>query len=261
MRFANKMRIRGERNHVENSTSRSPQLVFLAVIMGLSLIICTVIFSGAFVKARSTSALTVTGAAERELRSDLVVWRGNFTRRSPQLPEAYALLKSDLEEIKSHLKAQGVLDEEITFMPVSMNTFYEVDKHGRETSEIRGYGLWQSVEVRSTDVDRITAVSRTSGELISKGIEFNSEPPQYFYTKLNDIKVEMLAEATKNARQRAEQIAVQGGGRLGPLRSAKMGVFQITPVHSTEVSDYGVNDTWSLEKKITAVVNAEFAIN
>lgn len=241
--------------------NRPPQLVLFAVILGLSLILCTVLFSNAFVKVRSTSVLTVTGAAEKELRSDLVVWRGNFNRRAPELPVAYALLKSDLEEIRDHLKAQGVLDEEISFMPVSMNTFYEVDNHGRETNVVRGYGLWQSVQVRSEDVDRITAVSRASGELISKGIEFNSEPPQYFYTKLNDIKVEMLAEATKNARQRAEQIAVQGGGKLGPLRSARMGVFQITPVHSTEVSDYGVNDTWSLEKKITAVVNAEFAIN
>jgi hypothetical protein len=248
---------------VENNLNRPPQLVLVAVaaILGLSLIICTVLFSNAFVKVRSTSALTVTGAAERELRSDLAVWRGNFHRRAPQLPEAYALLKSDHEEIKNHLKAQGVPEKEITFMPVSMNTFYEVDARGRETDVVRGYGLWQSVQVRSADVDRITAVSGTSGELISKGIEFNSEAPQYFYTKLSDIRVEMLAEATKNARQRAEQIATQGGGKLGAIRSAKMGVFQITPMHSTEVADYGINDTSSLEKKITAVVNVEFAIN
>lgn len=246
---------------MENNQNRIPQLVVFSVVLGLSLIICTLIFSNAFVKVRSSSTITVTGAAEKELKSDLAVWRGNFNRRAPQLAEAYALLESDLEEVKSFLKAQGVSEDEISVMSVSMNTFYAVDQFGRETNEIRGYGVWQSVEVRSRDVDRITEVSRKAGALISKGVEFHSEPPQYFYTKLNDIKVEMLAEATKNARLRAEQIAVQGGGRLGSLRAARMGVFQITPVHSTEVSDYGINDTYSLEKKITAVVNAEFAIH
>lgn len=248
---------------MENNLNRPPQLVLVAVavILGLSLITCTVLFSNAFVKVRSASVLSVTGAAERELKSDLAVWRGNFGRRSPQLPEAYALLKSDQEEIKNYLQAQGVPEEEIAFKPVSMSTFHEVDAHGRETNVVRGYGVWQAVEVRSADVDRITAVSAASSELIGKGIEFNSEAPQYFYTKLADIRVEMLAEATKNARQRAEQIATQGGGKLGAIRSAKMGVFQITPVHSTEVSDWGINDTSSLEKKITAVVNAEFAID
>jgi hypothetical protein len=86
-------------------------------------------------------------------------------------------------------------------------------------------------------------------------------PPQYFYTKLSDMKVDMLADATLNAKKRAEKIAINGGGKIGPLRSTKMGVFQITPVYSNEVSDYGINDTSSLEKKITAVVNVEFYIN
>jgi hypothetical protein len=244
----------------ENNGRGSPQLAIPAVVLGASLIICTLIFTSAFVKVRSTSTITVTGSAEKAIKSDLVVWNGVFSRRSAKLADAFAATKDDLEQVRAFLKAKGVQDDEITVMPLSVNTFYAVDNYGRETSQVSGYGLTQSVEVRSNRVDEITAISREPAELINKGVEFQSMPPQYFYTKLNDLKIGMLAEATQNAKKRAEQIAAQGGGKLGPLRASKMGVFQITPVHSTEVSDYGISDTSSLDKKITAVVNAEFAI-
>jgi hypothetical protein len=70
----------------------------------------------------------------------------------------------------------------------------------------------------------------------------------------------MLAKASENAKQRAENMVRAAGNKVGLMRSAKMGVFQITPVTSTDVSDYGENDTTSLDKKVTAVVSAAFAI-
>ncbi len=87
-----------------------------------------------------------------------------------------------------------------------------------------------------------------------------SEPPRYLYTKLGDLKIEMLAEATKDATARARQIADNSGAKLGAVREARMGVMQINPAHSTEVSDSGNNDTTSLEKEITAVVSAKFEL-
>lgn len=92
------------------------------------------------------------------------------------------------------------------------------------------------------------------------GVQFESLPPQYFYTKLADLKIEMLSLATEDAVKRAEQIAKSTGTKVERLRSAYMGVFQITPLYSTEVSDYGINDTTSIDKEITAVVNCEFLI-
>jgi hypothetical protein len=80
------------------------------------------------------------------------------------------------------------------------------------------------------------------------------------YTKIADLKVTMLAEATKDARKRAEMIAENAGNTLGKLKYADMGVIQITPLYSNEVSDYGMNDTYSLEKEITAIVHCEFEI-
>lgn len=242
----------------ENKGMRWPERIIAAAILGVSLVLCTVIAAGTWAKQRST--LTVTGAAAKELRSDLAVWNFSFVRRSADRAEALAALNKDLQAVRDFLQAGGIPAGEITVAPVTVSTMYQVDEHGRETNQVQAYIASQSVEVKSKDVDRVTSVFRNTGELITRGVDLQAAPPQYFYTKLDELKIEMLAEATKNARQRAEQIATSGGSKLGPLRLAQMGVFQITPVNSTEVSDYGINDTSSLEKKITAVVKAEFYV-
>ena len=120
--------------------------------------------------------------------------------------------------------------------------------------------LTQLVEVRSEDVSRITQVSREVTELIDQGVQLNSGTPEYLYRKLDELKLEMLAKATENAKQRAENMAKATGNKIGAIRAARMGVFQITPSTSTDVSDMGINDTSSLDKKVTAVVTASFAI-
>lgn len=242
----------------QNAENRFPQLVIAAAVLGVSLIICILIASGTWARQRSTIA--VTGAATKQLRSDLAVWNCGFVRRSADRTEALALLKKDLQAVRDFLRAKGIPESDLTVQPANISVLYKTDQNGRETNEVLSYIANQAVEVRSRDVERVTAAFRGTGELLDKGVELQPAPPQYFYTRLDSLKVEMLAAATKNARLRAEKIAENGGGRIGPLRSANMGVFQITPIDSNEVSDYGINDTSSLEKKITAVVNAVFYI-
>jgi hypothetical protein len=144
--------------------------------------------------------------------------------------------------------------------PINTETIYKKNDKGNDTNDIEAYRLSQSVEIHSKDVDKVTQLSRQSTELINQGVEFTSFSPEYFYTKLDELKIEMLAKATENAKQRAQNMAQATGNKIGFMRSAKMGVFQITPMNSTEVSDYGVNDTSSLEKRVTAVVTVSFAI-
>jgi uncharacterized protein len=97
-------------------------------------------------------------------------------------------------------------------------------------------------------------------ELIDQNIQFESGAPEYFYKKRDELKLEMLAKATENAKSRAANMATATGNKIGFMRSARMGVFQITPITSTDVSDFGINDTSSLEKKVMAVVSVSFAI-
>ena len=236
--------------------------VVVVVILSIAMVVCAGILAkplNTFVEAKKTIA--VTGSAKKQIRSDLVVWRGSFNRQAEELGQAYAALKEDAAKVKAYLVGKGIPEKDIVFSQVNTEPLYRQDpKTGYMTNQVSGYRMHQTVEVRSSDVDRLTDISRQSTELIEQGVIFQSMPPQYFYTRLNDLKVEMLAEAAKDAAARAQKMAAATGAKVGHLRSAKMGVFQITPLNSNEVSDYGINDTSSLDKEITAVVNAEFSL-
>ncbi len=212
------------------------------------------------IKKFSSEMISVTGSAEKKIISDYIVWKQSFSRRDAVLTDTYKKLQEDLKVVKDYLITKNVNENDILLSPVATEVIYKKNDKGNNTNEIEAYRLTQSVTVRSTEVDKVNALSRESTELIDKGIEIISDAPEYFYTKLADLKVEMLREATKDAKRRAEEIASSAGNRIGVIRQARMGVFQITPANSVEVSDWGVNDTSSYEKKVTAVVKADFAI-
>ncbi|MDP2912232.1 MAG: SIMPL domain-containing protein [Candidatus Omnitrophota bacterium] len=242
---------------------RSTQIIILGICFVVATIASTVIFSQGLIKIKkfSSEVIKVTGSAEKNIVSDYMVWISSFSRKDLKMVDAFTKLKEDLVTVKEYLASNGVKQEEIITYPVETEVLYKKTEKGTNTNEIEGYRLTQGIEIRSKDVTKTTDISRRSTELIEKGIEFMSYPPQYFYTKLPELKLEMLAEATSNAKKRAEQMAVSTGNKIGVMRSARMGVFQITPVNSFDVSDYGYNDTTSLEKKVNAVVNVEFAIS
>lgn len=110
------------------------------------------------------------------------------------------------------------------------------------------------------DVDRITQIARKSSSLIENGVEFESRPPSYIFTGLEPLKLEMIKAATENAKLRAEQLAESTGRKMGAPRLARVRVFQIRPLHSQEVSDYGINDQSSIEKEIVCTVYISFMI-
>jgi len=149
----------------------------------------------------------------------------------------------------------------MTTSAITTTTLKKRNENGIEPSEITGYSLQQQVEVRSNDVDKVAQIAREATELINQGILIESNAPQYYYTQIGDLKIEMLGEAAKDAKERAERIAASTGNSVGPVRSARMGVLQITPADSTEVSDSGIYDTSTIDKDMTAVVNISFAVD
>jgi hypothetical protein len=120
--------------------------------------------------------------------------------------------------------------------------------------------LIQRFEIRSKDVDGISAIARSSTDLINEGIPFTSEPAEYLYTQLSQLRVEMISEATKDAKARGDAIVNVSGSRLGTIRKAETDVFQITARYSTEVSNSGSYNTTSIDKDIRAVVAITFAV-
>jgi len=241
---------------------KNSQIFLLGICIAVGTIAASFILSQGFLKLMKIQkeVISVTGSAQKDIKSDYAVWQGIFSRRGPGLEDAYENLKADLKQVKACLAEQGVTESELLVSQISTKKLYRKNEKGNDTNEIEAYILSQTAEVRSGDADKVARLSRESTELIQKGIEFESQQPEYFYTKLDELKVEMLAKATENARQRALRMAEATGNRIGVMRQARMGVFQITPLNSTEVSDWGINDTTSLEKKVTAVVNVTFAI-
>ena len=186
--------------------------------------------------------------------------------RERPLRQAYGPLEANVAKVKDYLIAKGVPASEILPDAVSEEPVYEQVKNLKTgqyvaTTQITGYTLTQTMEVKSHSVDLVDGLSRQSTELISQGVPFKSETPLYLYTKLSELKVSMQAEAAKNARDRAEQIAASSGCRLGEVRGAKMFVPQITPLYSSsERSEDNADDTSSLDKNITAVVSVDYSI-
>ena len=235
--------------------------IVIAVVVALAIVASSMLLADGVAKIKGDgSKIIVTGSAKQQITSDLIVWTGSFTAKSPALQEAYTKLEADKSKVMDYLVKQGVPKDKIVFSSINTNTYYIILPSGQNTSDVDYYELNQTVTISSEEIDKVTEISRKVTELINEGIQFQSNAPQYMFTKIADMKVTMLAEATKDARKRAEMIAENAGNKLGSLKYADMGVIQITPLYSNEVSDYGMNDTYSLEKEITAIVHCEFEI-
>ncbi|MCX7883803.1 MAG: SIMPL domain-containing protein [Caloramator sp.] len=235
--------------------------IIIAVIISAAIIVSSAFISSGIKNIKSgKNTITITGSAKKQIKSDFVKWTGAFSAYSPNLKEAYAILKASNERVKQYLLSKGLSEKDLVFSSILTSVKNEILPNGMVANKVEGYTLTQNVEIKSNDVDLITKISRESTELINQGVQFESYPPQYYYTKIADLKVEMLGLATKDAMLRAEQIAKNTNVKVGKLKASRMGVFQITPPYSTEVSDAGIFDTSSIDKEITAVVNCEFDI-
>jgi hypothetical protein len=237
-----------------------------SLVIAAGLVLSTIIASWAILHFRTSDhIIVVTGSARKRIKSDLIVWRVNVTQQSPLLADAYRTLSDNSAKVRAYLVGKGIADGQIVSSSITTKPIHAKgsgpDYSGNESGPIVSYQLEQSLEIRSPEVDKISQISREVTELINQGILIESVAPEYHYTKLGDLKIEMLAEASKDAKARAQQIASSTGDRIGGIRAAKMGVLQITPADSNRVSDSGENDTTSLDKDITAVVSISFAVD
>ncbi len=238
-------------------------LVATALVLSLGLVAATGVAATAFFKAKTLgNVIEVTGSADRTITSDVVKWSGRISRTVgvDGLKGGSAAIKADLATVTEALHAAGVKDEQLTIRPVNVFPNYAGDANG--TSHMTGYSIDQGFLVESNDVKGITVLSHdVADKMLASGVVFSTDGLEYYYSKLAELKLQMLSDATANAKARAQRIAESTGARLGTVRSAGMGVFQVTAVNSAEISDYGAYDTGAIEKKVTAVARTTFQIN
>ena len=244
-----------------NNFLQSRSFIGLAIV-GLCIVLGSLILAGAYkYKFKERRTIRVTGSAEKNFVSDLIAWNGSYNRTAYDLPGAYAQLKADENNIKSYLKRKGITDKEIIFSSVKIDKQFSTryNEEGRMTgNEFTGYNLTQNVKVESNDIPKVERLSREITELIETGIELNSPEPLYFYTKLADLKLDLLAKAAEDAKKRAEIIAKNTGGNLAGVNKSNMGIFQITGQNSNEDYSYGGTfNTSSKNKTASITVNLE----
>lgn len=233
------------------------------LIIGLAIVLTGWIGSNTFKNRNKTNnTISVVGLGEKDFVSDLIVWNGSFMKKKTELKDAYAELDADRESIKNYLISKGIKEETIIFSAIEIekesDDVYD-DSGNKIKSVFTGYRLTQSVQIESAEVDKVENISRQVSELINSGIEFDSERPHYYYTKLAQLKIEMIAEATKDANERANKIAENAGSKIGKLKNADMGVFQIVAQNSSEEYSWGGSfNTASKRKTATITVKLDY---
>lgn len=231
------------------------QLVLLALILAFGLIFAT----KSAVNSLSREGISVTGSAYEIVKSDS--GRLSFTVNTQALTkaEAYQILRTQMPVIKKYLQEKGIENIDIK----NYNGYYTYKYNratGNYTNEVDNYKLSQPVEISSNDVNKIKEISLDIQNLLDKGIDINVNQTSYFYSELAGLKVKLLEAATTDAKQRAAAMLKATRNRVGKIQSVQMGVFQITEPDSTSVSDMGINDTSTIDKKVTAVANVVFKI-
>lgn len=230
------------------------QLVWLGIVLALGLVFAVNIGTNALSKDK----ITVTGSAYKIVKSDSARLEFEITTRKASKQQAYKTVQAQLPTVMDYLKSKGLTDVEVNAS--SGYITYKYSANGSMTNNIAYYNLSQPVVVKSNDVNKIKEVSSDIQSLLDKGIDINIFSTQYFYSQLGDLKVQLLQDATTDAKDRASAMLKATHNRPGKIEAVQMGVFQITPVDSTNVSDMGINDTSTIDKKVTAVANVVFRI-
>jgi len=237
-------------------------------LIALAIVLASLILGNAYkYKFVSAETISTTGLAEKEFTSDLVIWNSSFSSLSMSRKEAFDALRKDQVTIKNYLIQKGIKESEIVFSAINVEEQtkterkYNGNEGYSEVSTFDGYKLTQNFDIESKSLDIIEKTAREITELLEQGINISSNNPNYYYTKLEDLKISLISNATENATVRAKNIAEKGNSTLGSLKNATMGVFQITGKTSSEEFSWGgVYNTSDRNKKASITVKLEFAI-
>jgi uncharacterized protein len=205
----------------------------------------------------TTDTISITGSARKPITSNLVQWSLSVEGKAATPVEAARRSRQASAAVFTFLRKAGIRADAISPQVVQSEVLVtKVNKHLTRTT----YVVSQGFDVSTTEIDTVQATATRLGSLLEQGIQVSAQPLAFISTDLEQAKLEALSAATAEARRRADILVKGLGGKLGRMRASTLGVYQITPRNSTQVSDYGISDTSSRLKDVTAVVSATFAV-
>ena len=230
------------------------QVVSLGILVGLSLVVSTKMVASTIQK----NEISVTGSAYEIVKSDKGTLNFDIEVKKPTIQEAYKTAQDNLKVVQKYLKDKKI--EKIEIKTPNSYPTYKNDSRGYSSNEVDHYNYTQPVEISADNVELIKEISTDISSLINQGIYISVYTPSYDYSKLPELKVSLLEKASTDAKNRAVSMLKPSHNRVGKISAVRMGVYQITPVDSTNVSDMGINDTSTIDKKVPAVANVTFRI-
>lgn len=245
---------------MEDKENLNKPLINFGIILALGVIISASIWAYVFYQTKAfANVLTVTGSTKKQVTSDSVKWVSSFTRKTDANSLRYGndQMIADLKVVKDFFKKNGIEEKDLVISTVFMEQNYEYNQNYTGPTK---YNLRQTVEVQSNDVQKITQLAKNTNEIINQGVIFSTQSLEYLYTKLPELRVELLSDAVKDAKARADKLAESSGRKVDILKSASSGVVQVLPLNSIAVADYGAYDTSTIEKEVMITVKASFSI-
>lgn len=196
----------------------------------------------------SARSVEVRGLAEREVKADVAVWTIRHGANAASLAEAQKQVTLNADILKRFFAENGIKEDEIA---IGEGSVWE----DRRNDGTIYYNVDRSFIIRTTDIERVSQTSQKVYDLASEGVLIRSATPRYTFTKLNDIKPDMIGEATKNARDAAARFAADSGSEVGAIMNANQGLFSIS------ARDGGSNDEGQyIDKTVRVVTTVNFMI-
>lgn len=244
---------------IKNLFDYSIPLVSAATILSVGAVVVASI--GAYTAydiKLSRDSVEVTGSAKESVVSDTARWIINLDTKTGVNEQqiGYTRLDRAVAKIVSHLESQGFTDYETPSVTSFPN--YTYPQYGEPI--MTGFTVSRQIIVRSNDLDKISLLANNIEPFTGLDYNVTTQALELTYSKLDEMRVELLSEAIKDAKARAEAIASESGRSVGVLRNASGGVVQVLPQGGVEISDYGLYDTQSKNKEIMVTVRANFEL-
>lgn len=239
----------------------TPRLVLPALLLGLGTATAGALIAQALPRIRPPERIvTMKGIAEREVVADVALWPIAFSATGDDLAVAEVVLARSRETVLAFLGRHGIDTASVQVQRLTVRDRQAVD-YGSDNARTR-YVLRQTLMVRSGDATKIRDASQAVGELVEAGVVFGAENeyrdgPTYLFTKLNDLKPEMIREATAAARRAAEEFGRDSGARVGAIRRASQGLFEILPRDRAP----GAEESEQMSKTVRVVSTIDFELD
>jgi hypothetical protein len=238
-------------------------LVAIALAVGIGVpVTAAVVMNGIRDIKQKRDTIVVTGSAKYPIQANLAIWSLTVSSQKRTTADAARSLRRKADAVRRLLR-DGGLAADVKLPPISVEQSFIRVPTGKKKPAFRDIPAWtvsQRFEIATRKIDALDETAGGIESLLFEGVDVAVGEVQYLSTHLKTAKYAALRKAVRDAHDRAETIAEGLSGHLGAVRKVDLGVYQITPRNSTDVSNEGINDTSSRMKDVQAVVTVTFAV-